>query len=487
MCAGTKKRLVIGMVGLPARGKTYMAKKLCRYLNWIGYNSATFNIGSYRRKVVGSSAPPEFFDPANDAGMKVRAEVRQLALNDMFAFLGGSGQAAIYDGTNCTVDRRRVVQDHIRAMESQLDIQVQLVWIEMVCTDDAVVMNNIREAKLTSPDSAGFDADAAITNIQSRIRQYEKEYEPLGTDTSENDQSYMRNIDSGRQVINNRIEGYLMSKIAFFVMNLNITRAPIYITRHGESQHNVKGLIGGDPDLSPNGVKYAKALASFIASEKEITRDELEELSVWTSTLKRTLQTAEHLKPLGLPATHWRALIEIQVGSCDNMTYEQIAEQMPAEYAARKRDKLNYRYPQGGESYMDIIQRIEPCILELERMSTPVLLVVHRAVARCLYSYFLDLPPQEIPHLDVPLHTVLKLVPKAYGCEVTRFKLGVDSCEDTHAASPVPTEDERRAATEAVVARAAAANGALVATTAQAAQEQETVVHVTGFQTPAKL
>jgi 6-phosphofructo-2-kinase len=27
---------VIAMVGLPARGKTYMSKKLARYFNWIG-------------------------------------------------------------------------------------------------------------------------------------------------------------------------------------------------------------------------------------------------------------------------------------------------------------------------------------------------------------------------------------------------------------------------------------------------------------------
>jgi hypothetical protein len=32
--AGTKKRLIIGLVGLPARGKTYLSQKLCRYLNW---------------------------------------------------------------------------------------------------------------------------------------------------------------------------------------------------------------------------------------------------------------------------------------------------------------------------------------------------------------------------------------------------------------------------------------------------------------------
>jgi len=30
---------VIVMVGLPARGKTYMAKKLTRYLNWLGIDT----------------------------------------------------------------------------------------------------------------------------------------------------------------------------------------------------------------------------------------------------------------------------------------------------------------------------------------------------------------------------------------------------------------------------------------------------------------
>lgn len=32
----TNSPTVIVMVGLPARGKTYISKKLTRYLNWIG-------------------------------------------------------------------------------------------------------------------------------------------------------------------------------------------------------------------------------------------------------------------------------------------------------------------------------------------------------------------------------------------------------------------------------------------------------------------
>jgi len=48
-------KLVIGMVGLPARGKTYVAWKLSRYLNWLGIRTRVFNIGEYRRHLVGAS------------------------------------------------------------------------------------------------------------------------------------------------------------------------------------------------------------------------------------------------------------------------------------------------------------------------------------------------------------------------------------------------------------------------------------------------
>jgi signal recognition particle GTPase len=54
------------MVGLPARGKTYISKKLCRYLNWIGLKTKVFNVGEYRREAFREYATRQLFDQANN-------------------------------------------------------------------------------------------------------------------------------------------------------------------------------------------------------------------------------------------------------------------------------------------------------------------------------------------------------------------------------------------------------------------------------------
>ncbi|KAB8069586.1 bifunctional 6-phosphofructo-2-kinase/fructose-2,6-bisphosphate 2-phosphatase, partial [Aspergillus leporis] len=51
-------KLVIVMVGLPARGKSYVTKKLARYLNWLQHDTEIFNVGERRRVAAGKSPSP---------------------------------------------------------------------------------------------------------------------------------------------------------------------------------------------------------------------------------------------------------------------------------------------------------------------------------------------------------------------------------------------------------------------------------------------
>lgn len=70
------------------------------------------------------------------------------------------------------------------------------------------------------------------------------------------------------------------------------------------------------------------------------------------------------------------------------MTYAEIQQKYPSDFNARDANKFAYRYPR-GESYEDLVARLEPVIMELERQGN-VLVVSHQAVMRCLLAYFLD-------------------------------------------------------------------------------------------------
>jgi broad specificity phosphatase PhoE len=174
--------------------------------------------------------------------------------------------------------------------------------------------------------------------------------------------------------------------------------------------------------LSSFGQQYAAALDDYMQYNETGSgrRQGESELVVWCSTMRCARETADRIKKAAY--VEWRALREIEAGVCDGLTYEQIKVKFPTEYRAREQDKLRYRYPR-GESYFDVITRLEPIIFELERNEKPLLIVAHQAVLRCLYAYFLDIPMEELPYLAIPLHTLIKLEPMAYGCKEKRVKI----------------------------------------------------------------
>lgn len=398
-------KVLIAMVGLPARGKSYIARKVARYLSWSGHKTRVFNVGSYRRAQVGSRQMNQFFNPDNEAGRKALHDLAMTALDDALAWFEDGGEVGIYDATNSTKVRRQVVRERCKAAG------VPLVFLESICSDPAVIDANVRETKLSMPDYAGMDPEEAVADFRARIAHYEKVYETL----DDGDGRYIKIIDVGQKVVLNRVNGYLPGRLIPLLINLHIQPRPIWLTRHGESAFNVLGIIGGDADLSPAGEEYAQSLASFVRGHAPPGED----IKVWTSTLRRTLQTAQ---PLTSAPQSYRALDEIDAGVCDGMTYEQIREQMPEVFAARKADKFRYRYPR-GESYQDVIQRVEQMIIQLERQRRPVLVIGHQAVLRAVYAYLMDKPPSECPRLEIPLHTIIQLTPTAYGCKEERFEL----------------------------------------------------------------
>ncbi|XP_052338382.1 6-phosphofructo-2-kinase/fructose-2,6-bisphosphatase-like isoform X3 [Oncorhynchus keta] len=388
----TNSPTLIVMVGLPARGKTYISKKLTRYLNWIGVPTKVFNLGQYRREVQ-SYKSFEFFRPDNEEAMQIRKACASNALKDVVVYFSKEhGQVAVF-------------------------------FVESICDDPDIIAQNIADVKVSSPDYLNCDKEEALADFLKRIECYKQTYVPLD-DEKDRRLSYIKIFNVGSRYLVNCVRDHIQSRIVYYLMNIHVTPRSIYLSRHGESNMNLLGRIGGDSGLSPRGHKYATALGTFIKSQH------IKDLKVWTSHMKRTIQTAEHL---GIPYEQWKALNEIDAGVCEEMTYEEIQDNHPEEFALRDQDKYRYRYPK-GESYEDLVHRLEPVIMELERQEN-VLVVCHQAVMRCLLAYLLDKTSDELPYLKCPLHTALKLTPVAYGCKVEHVFLNIEAV-NTHRERP---------------------------------------------------
>ncbi|CAF1007426.1 unnamed protein product [Rotaria sp. Silwood1] len=416
---------VIAMAGLPARGKTYISRKLARYLHWIGIKTKVFNVGEYRRAVK-IHADKNFFDPDNAEAVAVLNQCAQKALEDACTYLSEEGEVAIFDATNITRERRRAIHEYCTQTYC-----FRVFFVESICDSSEIIESNIKEVKLKSPDYKDVTQEEAVADFLLRIEQYQKRYESIDDKTDEKQFSFIKIFNCGERFLVHKIGGHIQSRVVYFLMNIHVTPRTIYLTRHGESELNVQQRIGGDSPLSVNGRLYADALAEYVTNEN------IPDLIVWTSQLQRTIQTAAKINA---PKEQWKALNEINAGICEGLTYLEIAQRFPEEFASRDQKKYYYRYP-GGESYQDLVARLEPVIMELERAEN-VLVVCHQAVARCILAYFLNKDADDLPYTKVPLHTVIKLTPMAYGCLMECIPLGTEAV-NTHREKPKNCRPDR--------------------------------------------
>ncbi|GAO20048.1 hypothetical protein UVI_02064450 [Ustilaginoidea virens] len=319
-------KLVIVMVGLPARGKSYITKKLQRYLSWQQHDSRIFNVGNRRRHAAGikvaahanlapepqcldppveaatillngtpaSSRPmaPEdaeptalnlnggadgddhhdevdqtakFFDPKNEKAAAMRDQVAMETLDELLGYLLNQGGAVgILDATNSTIKRRQQIVDRIRAREPKLGI----LFIESICRDPHLLEANMR-LKLSGPDYRNKDPVKSLEDFKARVAAYASAYEPLGEYEEDNDLQYIQMIDVGRKLIQHRLKGFLSGGISTYLSSFNLSPRQIWITRHGQSVDNELGKLGGDSALTERGHCYGLALYKFMTQRRK--------------------------------------------------------------------------------------------------------------------------------------------------------------------------------------------------------------------------
>ncbi|MEW6521076.1 MAG: 6-phosphofructo-2-kinase/fructose-2,6-bisphosphatase [Thermodesulfobacteriota bacterium] len=380
-----KAKLVIAMVGLPARGKSTMAWKIARTLEYDDVRVRIFNNGELRRKMSKeNTSSPDFFSPHNPKGLELREKCARINLGLAHSFLGKGGEVAIIDASNVTRYRRRMIEETFAG--------VPVFFIECANVDEEVNEAYL-EHKASLMEFSHLSPAEAFDSFYKRVSHYESIYEPL------NEERNRVLVDSFECCI---LQEQIADVVPYHdrIRDIITTRIirNLFLVRHGETYFNLEDRIGGDSDLTEKGLAQARALAGHFA--------EVPIPIIFTSNHKRTLQTAAAIAEkqkecsiIALPEFN-----EIHAGYCEGLTYQEIREQMPNVANARNRNKYHYIYPM-GEGYVTMEKRVHrglQKVFYLNNYNDNIMIVGHRAVNRMILSDFVFRPKEEVPYIYMP-------------------------------------------------------------------------------------
>ncbi len=205
--ATASDKLIIIMVGLPGAGKTFVSKRICRYISFFhDIPSQIFNVGDYRRELCGAQLPASFYDPQNTEGMAARTKACNAALDDLISFMKEDGvRLAVYDATNSAVENREKIFKRLK----EEGIGAKKMILEVLVDDEKLLEENIRTVKMSTPDYKGVAPEQALNDFMNRRRNYETIYTPV----TESEGSYCRVINYRKFEIHN-VRGYLPLKVS---------------------------------------------------------------------------------------------------------------------------------------------------------------------------------------------------------------------------------------------------------------------------------
>jgi broad specificity phosphatase PhoE/adenylate kinase family enzyme len=404
---------IIVMVGLPGRGKSYMAMRLCRWLQWKNIDCKIFNAGDYRRKFLEKEhtfTDYSWFSP-NSSTFALKENIAESALKDLINWMkqeSSNKKVAIFDATNSTNNRR----DKIKKMLSDVVNENQILFVESICDDQSIINSNFIEDKKNNEDYVDKPVDDAHEDFQKRIKEYEKNYESIN-----DNEIYIKIYNIGKKFIMNKLSSNFQTKMAYFLMNLNKKRITIYLTRHGQSQDQLLSKIGGNSNLTDHGKKYADRLLNYFDLSNN------EQYDILCSDLMRAKNTANVFRSNNKYNVEiHKELNEIYGGEFEGMTYEQIKEKHPLIYNLRDNNKYKNSWP-GGESYYDLTVRLEPILLRIECNKNKLIIVAHQAICRIFYAYLMNIDPKDCVNLEIKSHRLYEFTQEKHHRQVKWYDL----------------------------------------------------------------
>ena len=348
-------KFVIATVGLPARGKTHISVAVARYLRWLGVKTKVFHLGDYRRASVGpgKDVPDDyFFADASHSTVLLRNTILKKCREDIYHFLEEEkGQVAIYDAVNPLSEGRKSLAKELAKH------QIQTLFIESQCNDERIIQENVRSVKISSPDYMGWSDEEAVKDYLARISARIPHFETM----DEDELSWIKMVNAGQRVIIHDCSsyGYLPQRIVFYVLNLHTKSRRTYFARAGTTKE--EDSYKADASLSDEGIDYAKKMSDALIKHREEERQTLIEqggsaaalkpLIAWTSTRRRTVETAACLEDMGFKVRQRPQLSQLNPGVCENKSEEKVRKEYPEEVAKHEEDPYHHRYPRAEVSY----------------------------------------------------------------------------------------------------------------------------------------
>lgn len=156
-----------------------------------------------------------------------------------------------------------------------------------------------------------------------------------------------------------------------------------YFVRHGTTDFNGQGVYFGKTDspLNVEGILQAKELGISLS---EIHFDE-----IYTSPMKRCIDTARFITEMRKPHVH-DELSELDFGRWEGLNFRQCSEKDPEEFRKWSADYRNTAPPE-GEKYTEFYTRVrrfyEDVLIQKEGT---ILIVAHKGVLQLLVSLLLS-------------------------------------------------------------------------------------------------